>query len=220
MSKVPIKVFTDRYPYLGPLVWILSIQYYLNQIIVASAWKPDYSLANNTISDLGNTQCGPYANRYVCSPLHGLMNSSFIILGFTMALGSLLIYQEFKESRASLIGFSGLALAGVGTFIVGLFPENTIRILHILGAALPFFVGNLSLIILSFSLDIYKPFKIYTFISGAIPLIALVFFLEHQYLHIGQGGMERVVAYPQTLWLIIFGIYISKNHYRHWSNST
>lgn len=212
MSKSTIKVFTDRYPYLGPLVWILSIQYYLTQIIVATAWKPAYSLADNTISDLGNTKCALYSSRFVCSPLHGLMNSSFILLGFTMALGSLLIYQEFKESRASLAGFTGLALAGIGTFMVGLFPENIIGMFHLLGAALPFFIGNLSLVILSFSLGISKPFKIYTFTSGAIPLIALVFFLEHQYLYIGLGGMERIVAYPQTLWLIIFGIYISKSH--------
>src|SRR4051812_21773515 len=117
-----VAAFNDKYPMIGPLVWVLSAQYFLIQIIVASAWSLAYSWKFNVISDLGNTACGQYAGRYVCSPDHALMNASFILLGITMAAGSLLIYQEFKESRASLVGFSLMALAGFGTMLVGLFP--------------------------------------------------------------------------------------------------
>ena len=53
-----IAVFTDKYPLLGPLVWVLSVQYFLVQLIVAAAWHPPYSWAHNLISDLGNTACG------------------------------------------------------------------------------------------------------------------------------------------------------------------
>jgi hypothetical membrane protein len=211
-ARLLVKTFTDRYAFIGPVVWMLAVQYFIIQVIAAQAWKTPYSLTLNTISDLGNTTCGSVSGRLVCSPLHGLMNASFITLGITMALGAGLIYQEFKQNTGSFVGFSFMAAAGVGTTAVGLFPENTVSILHIIGATLPFFIGNLGMIILSFALDIPKPLRYYTFLSGAIALMALVFFGTHHYLGIGIGGMERLTAYPQTVWLIVFGVYIASNH--------
>ncbi len=209
-----IKTFTDRYPYVGPLFWMVSVQYYIVQIIVASAWLIPYSLLHNTISDLGNTACGIYDGRQVCSPLHGLMNASFIILGITMMAGATLIYQEFTENKGSAVGFSFMAVAGFGTLLVGLFPENTVHALHTLGAFLPFLIGNVGMVVLGLSLDIPKTLKLYTLISGIVSLLALGLFVNNIYLGLDIGGMERIVAYPQTLWLIVFGIYISSNHMR------
>jgi hypothetical membrane protein len=136
------------------------------------------------------------------------------MLGITMAVGSLLIYQEFKESVTSLVGFCFMSIAGLGTIVVGLFPENTASSVHLAGAILPFFIGNVALIVLSFGLGIPKPFKIYTFLSGSISLVALIFLTTNHYLGLGVGGIERLTTYPQTTWLIIFGIYISSNHIR------
>lgn len=207
-----VKIFSDRYPFIGPTMWMLSVQYFIIQVIVADAWKYPFSLRNNTISDLGNNACGIYGGRIVCSPLHGLMNASFITLGLFMALGALLIYQEFRESRISLIGFSYLAMAGVGTLLVGLFPENTITELHLLGAGLAFLIGNVGLVILGLVLKVPRSLRIYTFISGLVSLIGLAFFASGYYLGLGPGLIERITAYPQTIWLIIFGLYMSKNH--------
>lgn len=209
-----IKTFNDRYPLVGPVFWMTSVQYFITQIVVAHAWTSFYSLSRNPISDLGNTACGVYSGRLVCSPLHNWMNASFVVLGLTMIAGSLLIYHEFRKSRAGAVGFNFMALAGFGTILVGLFPENTVSALHALGAALPFFIGNVGLIVLGLALDIPRAFKYYTIFSGVIALIALVLFYTNIYLGIGQGGMERITAYPQTIWLIIFGIYMSSNHFR------
>ncbi|HUD10203.1 MAG TPA: DUF998 domain-containing protein [Candidatus Saccharimonadales bacterium] len=213
--KMPRKIetFTDRYPLIGPTMWILSVQYFIIQIIVARAWASPYSILNNTISDLGNTSCGIYAGRDVCSPLHIMMNVSFMILGLFMIGGSLLIYQEFKESKLALVGFTFMLLAGVGTLLVGVFPENTISTLHLTGAFLPFFIGNVGIVILGMALKLPTSLRVYTLATGIISLIALGFFVTHSYLGIGIGGMERITAYPQTLWLIVFGVYISKNHF-------
>ncbi len=207
-----VQIFTDRYPFFGPAIWILSIQYFITQVVVAHAWIMHYSLASNAISDLGNTVCGSYGGRYVCSPLHSLMNASFIMLGLTMATGAWLIYQEFQESIGSLVGFSLMAIAGVGTVVVGLFPENTVSSLHIFGAALPFLLGNIGLVVLGRTLDLPKALRLFTLISGVVSLVALALLVSHHYLGIGFGGMERLTAYPQTLWLIVFGIYISHTH--------
>jgi hypothetical membrane protein len=210
-----IETFHERYPLVGPAFWIASAQYFIIMLVVAMAWPTHYSTLNNTISDLGNTACGIYGGRYVCSPWHVLMNTSFIVLGTTMVTGSTLIYQEFRKGVGSWLGFSFMALAGIGTILIGIFAENTISSLHIVGAALPFVIGNLALIILGLALDIPRFLRFYTLASGVVSLSAFGLFASHHYLGIGIGGMERLTAHPQTLWLIVFGIYISRNHFRN-----
>lgn len=210
-----LRVFSDKYPLLGPLIYIFSVQYFVVQVIVARAWTTSFSYTDNVISDLGNTACGPHGPDIVCSPLHGLMNASFIMLGLTMAIGSLLIYHEFKRSHLSLVGFSCMALAGIGTILVGLFPENTIGQLHGTGAFLTFGFGNLSLVLLAIAIrQARASFRVYSFISGIVSLTSLVFFALHINLGLGRGGIERAISYPQTLWLILFGLYMSATRIR------
>jgi hypothetical membrane protein len=210
-----VNVFTDRYPLLGPIIWALSVQTLLVQFVVAQAWPKPFSWLNNVISDLGNTACGQFGDRYVCSPQHYLMNASFVLLGCTMAIGSLLIYQEFARSRASLIGFVSMGFAGIGTVLVGAFPENTVSALHGLGALLALGLGNFSMIILALALrGTHRGFRTYTLISGVVSLCAFLFFAWHIYLGIGPGGMERVVSYPQTIWLTLLGLYMTATRVR------
>jgi hypothetical membrane protein len=209
-----INTFTNHHPFVGPIAWMLCVQYFVVQLIVAAAWSMPYNWNANTISDLGNTACGMYHDRFVCSPLHPLMNISLVILGVSMAVGSTLIYYGFKRTALSYIGFSFMALAGVGAWFVGAFPENTISNLHTFGAALPFFFGNISLLVLGLALDIPKALKLYTLLSGIVALAALVLFVNKNYLIFDIGGMERIVAYPQTIWMIVFGVYVSANRIR------
>jgi hypothetical membrane protein len=208
-----IRIFSNRYPLVGPSFWTVSIQYFLTLIYVATGWAGNYSIMHNTISDLGNTECALYSERFVCSPYFTWMNASFIVLGFTMIIGSALIYQEFKKSSGSYIGFSLMALAGLGTVLVGLFPENIHGDLHFIGAALALLFGNVGLVVIGFSLDLPKWFRIYTSVTGIVALSALFLFATTEYLSFGIGGMERLASHPQTLWLIAFGIYMSRNRY-------
>lgn len=209
-----IVTFADRFPLVGPLFWAVSVQYFVTMLVVALDWPTGYSALQNTISDLGNTSCGTYGGRYVCSPLHVWMNASFIVLGVTMVAGAVLIYQEFRKSRGSAWGFGAMAAAGVGTILVGIFAENTNSSLHEFGSMLPFVIGNVGLVVLGKTLDIPRRFRQYTIASGVVSLAALVLFVSGMYLGLGRGGMERVVAFPQTIWLIVFGLYMSRSHVR------
>ncbi|MFI5275581.1 MAG: DUF998 domain-containing protein, partial [Candidatus Saccharimonadales bacterium] len=185
-----------------------GLQYFLAQLIVGSRFSPHYSLAHNTISDLGNTSCSAFNNRPICSPLHLIMNVSFIILGITLVAGSMLLYYRFKQSRKNTLGFGLYAVGGIGVVMVGLFPENTVSALHGIGAALPFLIGNMGIVLLGFSLKLPKLLLIYTMLTGLIALIALGFYATSYYLGLGEGGIERVVAYPQTIWMVVLGIYL------------
>ncbi|CAN5431863.1 DUF998 domain-containing protein [soil metagenome] len=194
--------------YIGPLLWIFSIQYFVAQVIVMRAWEPGtFSLRGNTISDLGNTTCGTYAGRVVCSPRHGLMNVSFILLGVCMFFGALGIYRLVGPRTLHKLGYGTLALAGIGTIMVGLFPENTIGLLHGIGASMPFLIGNTGMLILGVSTASPRWLRIYTFASGAFALVALILFVTGAYSVLGIGGTERLTAYPQTIWLMVCGLY-------------
>jgi hypothetical membrane protein len=218
VSSMPIRNRLDRYtarhPQQGPLLWLLSVQYFIVQIVVASDWHPGYSIASNTISDLGNTSCGQYGGRLVCSPLHAWMNVSFMVLGVTMITGSILLAHRLRANLGSRLAVVFMVLSGVGTAVVGIFPENTISALHASGAALPFVIGNSALILFACYLRLSRSLRYYTLFSGAIAIIACVLFVSQHYLDLGAGGMERLTAYPQTIWLIVFGGYLLRE--RQW----
>jgi hypothetical membrane protein len=79
---------------LGPVLYVAGMQYFAVQLLAALRWPRPYSISRDTISDLGNTVCGTWNGRFVCSPLHDLMDGSFIVLGITMLLGSVLIARR------------------------------------------------------------------------------------------------------------------------------
>jgi hypothetical protein len=58
-------------------------------------------------------------------------------------------------------------------------------------------------------LPIPRPLRIYSLLTGAVALAGLALFVSHVYLGIGDGGMERVAAYPQPIWLIVCGLYMT-----------
>jgi len=198
----------DRVPRFGPYLCLSSLQYFVVQLVVSLRWSPAYNLQRNTISDLGNTACGRFNGRYVCSPLHTLMNVSFVVLGATMIAGSVLIGHALPPTRARKLGFLFLAIAGVGVVVVGIFPENTFSALHGLGATMPFTIGNVGVIVLGLSLALPRALRLISLTLGVIALAALVFYASSHYLGLGEGGIERLVAYPQTVWLILLGGYL------------
>lgn len=203
--------FADRHPAAGPVAWLLSIQFFIVQVVVASVWKPPYSWRLNAISDLGATSCGRFDDRFVCSPLHGLMNGSLVLLGLCMTMGSPLLYQALRSRR---VGFSLMAVAGAGAIVVGIYPEDTLFWAHITGQDLAFLFGNIALIVIGSSRRLPRWVRWYSGASGVVALVGLHLFLSHHRFFLGLGGMERVVAYPLTIWLIVLGTYMwnSRNH--------
>jgi hypothetical membrane protein len=210
-----IATFTDKQPYLGPIMWILSVQYFIAQWIVAHAWATPFSISGNYISDLGNTVCGEYGGGYVCSPLHWVMNGSFVVFGLTLLAGSLFIYTRFRRTAGSLVGFLLIASSGFGTILVGAFPENEVYDLHLLGAVLSLGVGAVGVLVLAFALrQIHPTIRIYTALTAIICLGSFTLYSMGFDLGLDKGGMERLVSYPFTLWLIFFGLYMTVVRYK------
>jgi hypothetical membrane protein len=202
-----MKLFPGRHPKAGPILYLTSIQFFAVQVLAAWQWSPPYNLARDTISDLGNTSCGHWNSRLVCSPFHDLMNASLITLGTCMTLGSALIAANLASNRATVAGFAGMAASGAGVITAGVFPENSIPALHGLGTAAAFLAGNTGLVVLAFALKIPAVLRVYSFTSGALAFLALASYASGHYAGLGEGGIERVVAYPQVVWLAVTGLY-------------
>ena len=195
-------------PRLGPLLYLSCLQYFIVQVVVGERWSPAYSWNRNAISDLGNTVCGTFNAHRVCSPLHDLMNLSFLVLGAAMLFGSMLNRQTSLTRRGTSIGFRCMEVAGAGVALVGLFPENSVSAVHGFGAALAFVLGNIAIIVLGVTLRIPLVLRIMSVCLGVFALAALVAYASSHYFGLGEGGIERVVAYPQTVWLISTGAYM------------
>lgn len=208
----------EAHPSLGPAIFSAAALYFVVQLIVAWVFIPSYSLVSNSISDLGETSCGGYGSPGMCSPRWWLMNyAGFVLLGLIMVIGSALLYHEFtervtRERRAAMIGFGLMALAGFGSILVGFFPENENRTMHIIGAFLAIAIGNAAILVLGGVLTLPESMRRSMLIFSSLALAALLCFASHKSFGIGRGTMERIAAYPVTIWLIAFGLYIWRFH--------
>ena len=205
---------------IGSTLWILSIQYFIIEYIVQRAWSPvPYSLRFNTISDLGATVCGnlPVIGTFACSPLHALINSSFVLNGVLAIAGLYLLRSIFPKHQAVSLALLLIALGSLGTIGVGVFPENENIVPHMISAGIVFILGNLGLLLLGkklYQLQWHKKYARLTMFLGALGLSALVILPLTLSPLGGIGVMERIVAYPVTIWVIVSGILIVRSELR------
>jgi hypothetical membrane protein len=217
-----IPFFADRYDWMGPAIVVLSSWYFAAQVLVAWVFRPQYSFIFNVISDLGNTACPP-PHSSICSPWHVVMNISFIILGIAMIVGSVLIFSEFsfsderRERTAAMAGFACMFLSGLGAILVGVRPENlTTAHLHTVGAIMTIGLGQLAIVILGLVLrQIPDWLREFMLLSSLVVLLAGICIVGQRQFGIGAGALERLAQYPACVWLILFGLYISRDHYRN-----
>jgi hypothetical membrane protein len=97
------------------------------------------------------------------------------------------------------------AIAGIGATGVGLFTEDA-GMIHGVFSLIVFLFAGLSAIT-SYKLQ-KPPLSYFSIILGTLSLFALVLFGSGVYLDLGKGGMERVIAYPVSLWTVSFGSYL------------
>ncbi len=182
----------------GALLFVGGTQFIIF-LIISEAIFPDYHISTNYISDLGVWSM----------PSAVVFNSSIMFLGLTVIAGSYFVSKAFRSRVIPVL----LALVGIGSLLVGIFPESavcfTVYELHDYVSFFAFLVGGLSAI--SFYRITQGPFKYLTVIFGALALLAFVLFSttdQYNYLGLGNGGMERMIVYPIILSIIGFGGYL------------
>ncbi|MCJ7443617.1 MAG: DUF998 domain-containing protein [Methanotrichaceae archaeon] len=157
-------------------------------MLIAEFLYPGYSVSKNYISDLG---VGP-------EPSRAIFTISIILFGASLLIATYPLWKGGNDKIFPAI----LAIAGIGLIGVGLFNEIDHTLLHILSALLAFGFGGIAAISSS---RLSKPsFSYVSIFQGLMSLIALVLLITHNYLDLGVGGMERLVAYPIIFWAIGF----------------
>jgi hypothetical membrane protein len=200
----------------GGGAWILTAVYFVGQGIAQAAWTTPYSLIDNRVSDLGSTSCGTtLANTYICSPLHAVMNSTFVLTGVLILAGLFLTWSVWPRRRLATWGLVLLGVAGAGTILIGLSPENVNVFVHLVGA-LNIPAGNVAMILLG--LAIWRDRREMAWFSLLAGVVGLLGMLAGPFLVIltGHGGglAERIALYPLIIWLIVFGLSVIADRVR------
>lgn len=191
---------------IGGALWALSLVYFAGQGVAQAAWTAPYSLIDNRISDLGATACGPELGTYICSPMHALMNVTFVVTGALLLIGLLLTRRAWPRRKLTAWGFAFLAVAGAGTILVGLNPENVNLGLHVVGA-LNIPCGSLGLLLLGLATWESRPgVSKLTLLLAGIGFAGMVGGIAVGVLggH-GAGLAERLALYPAVLWTALVG---------------
>ena len=196
--------------WLGAWLWLFCFQFFLAEQIARTGWPGHYSMARDYISDLGAVHCGVSP----CSSLHWVMNGSFVLQGFLIFFGAVLVRRLFPVRPVYRIGLVLFAIAGLGVLVVGLVPEDVGFRLHILGAVANFLGGNLAMTVLglvmirrSVCLSGAMRWRSWvTFAAGSVGLLAtlaLAFRGSPSWAALGwdAGTVERLAVYPLPLWL-------------------
>jgi hypothetical membrane protein len=163
-------------------------------MITAEALYPGYHTGVDTISYLASAE-----------PSATIFNASIILAGSLYIVGAALFNRcEFRWWLSV-----PTMLMGVGTVGVGLFPLYT-GAPHAVFAIMAFGSGSMAAVLSSRILK--PPFKYISLVLGAVALFALVLFsymwMIEPFGPLGEGGMERWVAYPVFLWGFGFGGYL------------
>ena len=180
----------------GALVFIGVTQFVIG-MIVSEALYPTYSTSRNYISDLG---VGPSAL---------IWNSSVFLMGLLVLIGAYFLQRAFHFELLTVT----LVLTGIGAMGIGVFTED-FGVLHMIVSFTTFLFSGLSAIFSVLCSRVHKfplvkmPFSALSIILGLMTLVALGLFGSGQYLGLGAGGMERMIAYPALMWGAGFGGYL------------
>lgn len=205
----------------GAVLWICCLQYFVAEAVAIGGWPGAYSLRRNYISDLGAVGCHVSAGgltvgtEQLCSPLHGLMNASFLLQGLLIVGGALLVRFAFPKGALWALALLLIGASGIGVFIVGLAPEDVAPLPHLVGAVENFLCCNAGMALMGVALlrrrRASRILGLVSLAAGVVGLLGFVLLAAQVYLGLGVGGMERVVAYPFPIWLAGMGVLLLRN---------
>lgn len=216
--------------FIGGWAQLSVVQYFVAESAVIEAWHgPEaYDRRTGFISDLGAINCGNYEHRDICSPLHLLMNASFVVQGLGMLFGALLLSSAllciaarpgvriqqgaaYRKAWNSAVGVRILTgISGLGTVVVGFVPEDLRSPLHLVGALMFFIGGAFALLLLGLLWLPHTPMSWFILVCGTVSLGALVVGGLTRMDVPEPGTLERLMAYPITVGFCAAGLVVAQ----------
>jgi hypothetical membrane protein len=193
------------------LLGLGTVQFFVAHIVVASAWPTGYSWTENYISDLGAVTCRRLPGSSVCSPLHAVMNSAFLLQGVLLISGTVLTAAAWPASAGRRVWQGLIVASGVSWIVVGLVPEDVARTAHAAGALPGFVLSNVTLLVagVSASTRVHPVCRRAATVFGIVGVSGCALMVVASRRPdglIGIGAAERLVVFPLQIWALVVGI--------------
>jgi hypothetical membrane protein len=202
----------------GLALAVSAVTYLIAEGLAASQVSPAYSYERNLISELGVPDCWtPMHGSTTCSPLSGLMNTSFVVDGALFVLATALLLGWLRGDRRYLFGVLGL-VHGFGLVLVGLFHAGGADIAngriayHLIGASLAIFGGNLAIAVAPLGEDLSSSWLVRRSgaVLGVVGLVAGAIFsvsvARQTVLWLDYALWERISVYTIVAWELLLGL--------------
>ena len=182
----------------GVLLSVAAVVILMGIITAEALYPATYSTFANEISDLGATR-PPDSVSY--QPSAAIFNATMLGSGALILLAAFLLHRG--THRRALPVWMGLF--GASVLLVGVFPGNTTP--HPLVATSTFLCAGVTALVASKTQA--APGRYVSAALGAVTLGSMV--LGYTLLgwgpvaELGDGGIERWIAYPAVLWLAVYG---------------
>lgn len=175
----------------------LAAGQFLVLLMLAESLAPGYSMHDNAISDLGTI-----------AETELLFNSSLFIIGLLNLVAGYVLYRAIGDRRVQM----PFVLGGIGAMGAGLIPLDNPTGVHGLFALFAFVFLNVEAMVAGrlarFPLD---KISLLLGILGLIFVPAMIM-VDSGSLDvtgsIGHGGVERMIAFPCLVWMLVFGGYL------------
>jgi len=180
----------------GAIAWLLTLQFFVLETVAQARYEDPYSRADDVISALGAAD----------SAARQLMNASFVVQAALILTGALLLRPVLLRGAGQVAPVL-LGASALGVLVVGVFPTDGNGTMHAIGAVLYLVGGGLGLIALAYAVRPRSEALGTTLaLLGLVATAATAFFLTGVTQYLGEGGTERVAAYPVPLGLALAGV--------------
>ena len=186
-------LWTDERSTAG-LALVVGAAQFMTLMMLGEAIAPGYSMHDDAISDLGTID-----------ETRALFNSSLFAIGLLNVVGGYFLFRVHKDRILFLV----FAIGGIGAMGAGLIPLDSTVGIHGLFALLAFLFINLEAILCA--RRVRNPLRLLSVAAGVVGLSFLVVMMlvDAEVVDpsnsIGHGGVERMIAYPALLWMLVYG---------------
>lgn len=180
------------------------------------ASRAPYSPVRQTISDLAATTCTsiayPSGPVEVCSPLHAVLNASWLVAGVALILAAIALWRvhsgpgRWRPRLACML----LVVMGVSTFLTGLVPLDVDLSLHSL-VSLPVIVvgpSAVALALVTWGRREWKSAALVLAVVGSAAAISVVFSVNAFGI---VGLLERIAVWAPVIGAALLGVFLARD---------
>jgi hypothetical membrane protein len=189
-------------PLSGVLLMVAGSAILLGIVTAEALYPAPYSTHRNTVSDLAAMR----PQNLIRQPSAAIFNTTMIVTGLILIVAAYCLHRAVRRWLVAVPA----TLMGAGILGVGIFP-GTQMTAHQWLAMLAFTAGSVTVLLSSVVLR--GPLRYLSAVLGAVAMASLVvavFFMDWApAARLGEGGVERLIAYPVVLWMVSFGAWLA-----------